>query len=221
MSMTTPRRSPTWFTAPALPHSLSMLVPPLGTVLRVAIDIASIWTAFLFGWIVVEGRDMSSLVSFESSRSLFLVAFCTILALIVCIGCGLYSRSCRFSLSTKLRRIGGVNVTLFIAVGAVLLLTEQSSVLTFPVLITTVLGSMLLLSLARVVSFILRSEDRALRLEARRASDIPDDHHPLDASDTNVLVIGGGGYIGSALVEKLLNQGFRVSVLDAMHFGDE
>ena len=34
-------------------------------------------------------------------------------------------------------------------------------------------------------------------------------------------MIGGGGYIGSALVEKLLNQGLHVSVLDAMHFGDE
>src|SRR5580704_3466574 len=39
--------------------------------------------------------------------------------------------------------------------------------------------------------------------------------------DSKVLVIGGAGYVGSALVEKLLNCGFRVSVLDAMHYGDE
>ncbi len=36
-----------------------------------------------------------------------------------------------------------------------------------------------------------------------------------------VLVIGGAGYIGSVVVEKLLNLGLQVSVLDAMHFGQQ
>jgi FlaA1/EpsC-like NDP-sugar epimerase len=35
-----------------------------------------------------------------------------------------------------------------------------------------------------------------------------------------VLVIGGAGYIGSALVPKLLDAGYRVSVLDMLLFGD-
>jgi nucleoside-diphosphate-sugar epimerase len=39
--------------------------------------------------------------------------------------------------------------------------------------------------------------------------------------DRKVLVIGGAGYVGSALVERLLDADFRVSVLDAMHFGEE
>lgn len=39
--------------------------------------------------------------------------------------------------------------------------------------------------------------------------------------EKRVLVIGGAGYIGSALVPKLLNDGYRVRVLDAMFFGDE
>lgn len=221
MSMTTPRRLPTWFTPPATPHSLSMLAPPLGAALRVAVDITSIWIAFLFGWIIVEDRDISSLISFASLYTVLLVASCTILALIASTGFGLYTQSNRYSLQMKLLRIGGVSIALFIAVGAALLFTEQSSVLTFPLSITTVLGSMVLLSLARVVSFVLRSEDRVLQRDDRRASDIPDDRHRLDAPDDTVLVIGGGGYIGSALVEKLLSQGLRVSVLDAMLFGDE
>ncbi len=37
----------------------------------------------------------------------------------------------------------------------------------------------------------------------------------------HVLVIGGAGYIGSALVPLLLDAGFRVRVLDIMMFGDE
>jgi nucleoside-diphosphate-sugar epimerase len=39
--------------------------------------------------------------------------------------------------------------------------------------------------------------------------------------ERRVLVIGGGGYVGSALVGRLLRQGWRVTVLDAMHFGEE
>lgn len=37
----------------------------------------------------------------------------------------------------------------------------------------------------------------------------------------NVLVIGGAGYIGSALLPLLLDKGYRVRVLDLMVFGDE
>lgn len=37
----------------------------------------------------------------------------------------------------------------------------------------------------------------------------------------NVLVIGGAGYIGSILVRKLLDRGYRVKVLDALVYGDE
>lgn len=43
---------------------------------------------------------------------------------------------------------------------------------------------------------------------------------PEPSDDRKVLVIGGAGYVGSALVSRLLSSGFRVSVLDAMHFGD-
>ncbi len=37
----------------------------------------------------------------------------------------------------------------------------------------------------------------------------------------NVLVIGGAGYIGSALVPKLLNQGYNVRILDMLMYGAE
>jgi len=36
-----------------------------------------------------------------------------------------------------------------------------------------------------------------------------------------ILVIGGGGYIGSSLLKKLLNGGFNVKLLDAFVFGKE
>ena len=37
----------------------------------------------------------------------------------------------------------------------------------------------------------------------------------------HILVIGGAGYIGSALVPKLLSQGYRVRLLDALLFGED
>jgi nucleoside-diphosphate-sugar epimerase len=45
---------------------------------------------------------------------------------------------------------------------------------------------------------------------------------PIEVTNPDrVLVIGGAGYIGSVLVEKLLNLGLEVLVLDPMHFGDQ
>jgi len=45
--------------------------------------------------------------------------------------------------------------------------------------------------------------------------------HPAGNNVGKVLVTGGAGYIGSALVEKLLRRGYSVSVLDDFHFGEQ
>ncbi|MCA9198981.1 MAG: NAD-dependent epimerase/dehydratase family protein, partial [Planctomycetales bacterium] len=49
-------------------------------------------------------------------------------------------------------------------------------------------------------------------------------HDPVaatSASPSYVLIIGGGGYIGSALVPMMLEKGYRVRVLDLLLFGEE
>ena len=35
-----------------------------------------------------------------------------------------------------------------------------------------------------------------------------------------VLVVGGAGYVGSVLVEELLERGFAIRILDRLYYGD-
>lgn len=70
--------------------------------------------------------------------------------------------------------------------------------------------SILLLAGARVWSQLWR---RQTEQESRAL-------HGSDSSERTVLVIGGAGYIGSALVPMLLDAGCRVRVLDIMIFGE-
>lgn len=44
---------------------------------------------------------------------------------------------------------------------------------------------------------------------------------PQKKSIEDVLVIGGAGFVGSVLVGKLLSKGYRVTVMDALLFGDD
>src|SRR4051795_13340424 len=39
--------------------------------------------------------------------------------------------------------------------------------------------------------------------------------------DQTILVAGGAGYIGSVLVPRLVERGYRVRVLDRLYFGDD
>jgi len=213
MTMLTPTpfmMRPTSFEHFALFRNFSGLRLTLGTVLRVTADISSICIAFLFGWLVVDGNDLAALVTQESAGSVALVGLSSILACIAYTSAGLYNLTHKYGLLTKIRRIALVNLALFIIAGAVLSLAGQPAVLTLSLLLTTAIGATMLLSFARFVSVVLRSEDWYV-------GNGPPEH----ADDNKVLVIGGAGYIGSALVEQLLDLGLQVSVLDAMHFGEE
>lgn len=67
---------------------------------------------------------------------------------------------------------------------------------------------------ARVVSSMWAS---VLKVEGRLRTDRAPDDIQIDT----VLVIGGGGYIGSALLGELLARGYRVRLLDLLLFGTD
>ena len=185
--------------------------PTRGSILRIAADISFLWAAFLFGWLVVEHRGLATLVTRESSHVLPLVGISSALVFLSYAGAGFYTRRRSLSLATKIGRIIGINLALMAVAGLALRSAAPSAMVTYGLLLAMFAGSALLAGFARTASDVLRSEDRS--------TDGPAPHETPD--EFRVLVIGGAGYIGSALVEKLLNSGKHVSVLDAMHYGEE
>jgi len=200
---------------PSLRNFLSLryiyeLRPTIGMVMRITVDITSIWIAFLIGWLLVDGKDPAALVTREAPRIVPFIGLISIFAFMAYAVAGIYSAKYRRALPAKSFHLTWINLVLLMIAGAATSLIAPAAVSAHALLMMFLVASSLQL-LARVSSAVLRSED------------VGQSGHGQDKEpDPNrVLVIGGAGYIGSALVEKLLRQGLQVSVLDAMHFGEE
>ncbi len=182
-----------------------------GTVLRVAADIMSVWVAFVVGWILVLGRDLATLAARESQWLILVIGTYSALVFTAHAGIGLYTRARPYSLSTKIRSVAVINIGLFVIASTSMWIAGWPNAFTFGLLIAVFTGAMILQSLARIVADVLRTEEWRAR----------DGAHQEAADENKVLVIGGAGYIGSALIGMLLKIGRQVSVLDAMHFGED
>ena len=94
-----------------------------GTVLRIAVDAGSIWTALLFGGLLIEGGDFSALILRliipQFPDIVPLVGLFSILTLVTYTRAGLYTCIHRYTLSAKIHRIVGINLVLFAIAGAV------------------------------------------------------------------------------------------------------
>lgn len=124
--------------------------------------------------------------------------------------CGLYTRFRGYTLQSKLRR-----ATVSAALSAVVVL-----------FLCFRLSDTIKLSVPSSIVFLFLSicTIPALRWMKdwmfHRESESSDDNDQSSA-DSAVLVVGGAGYIGSLVIEKLLARGLRVRLLDSLVYGDE
>jgi nucleoside-diphosphate-sugar epimerase len=178
--------------------------------MRIAADAASISIGVLAGWVLIDGKPVTGLLGGEEARIIPFVALIAILAILGYADAGIYSAKRRRAPLGKSIHLICINLALLAVAGAVSSFVMSPVLSTHALLMAFVTASALQV-LARGSSAVLRAEEPS-----------PVEHPPHDEPDPNkVLVIGGAGYIGSALVEKLLKQGMKVTVLDAMHYGEE
>jgi nucleoside-diphosphate-sugar epimerase len=86
----------------------------------------------------------------------------------------------------------------------------------------TVVGRSVALPFVIMASFGLWATRFTKNYVEKRFDVTPKGATPMVAGKKNqVLVVGGAGYIGSLLVEQLLNKGYKVRVLDALLYGRE
>ena len=195
---------------------LFALRPTFGVVLRALIDTGCVWAMFAVAWLSLDSRNSAIAftqmeVADEVGALLLAVGLFPLLAVAVYASASLYVHPSSLTFAGKVLRVATANMfllaialTLFFAVGAAKWLSINTLLATFA-------GATLLQSVARAASEALRLEYQTEGATARGAAN----------DESKVLVIGGAGYVGSALVERLLHAGMQVSVLDAMHFGEE
>ncbi|MDH3742279.1 MAG: SDR family oxidoreductase [Hyphomicrobiales bacterium] len=191
-----------------------------GVVFRALVDVLCVLTAFVFGWLVAVDHTADLLLAHFDIT--LLVSVCLGISVVAFYGAaGMYTRVRSLMLREKFRRMVIMNLAYFLAAGTVWFIVARATglpggefqTITSLVVVAFTVATVLV-SLARASSAVLRFEN----VQDTQASSLI---APLNDDDDLVLVVGGCGYIGSRLVEILLNKGKKVMVLDAMHFGTE
>jgi nucleoside-diphosphate-sugar epimerase len=195
-----------------------------GAVIRIVADAVLLQVAMLtalavrFYWVVnVQGLGDGGLTVAELldlyQSWYFKTAFpLTALCLLVFYVTGFYTRGETYQSRYKvLVVIQAVSVSYLIYISTVLFFNVYDGRLSF---------AKAAMVLAWVFSIVLLAGARVWNQVWMRAAGSVVAVAPQPTGVRRVLVIGGGGYIGSALVPKLLDAGYRVRVLDIMMFGN-
>ena len=171
--------------------------------------------ALRYLWLVgVEGVVVSAQAPFRIYVQAYLSSFwlLTLVSIIVFYGSGFYTHGRIYRGRYKALVIAQAVSLSYLVFGLLVLLLRD--VISFPrsalflawfLTLVFLIGARLW---ARLWPAFVRAERRLLR------------SHSTDSKISNVLVVGGAGYIGSALVRRLLELGYRVRVLDLLVYGD-
>ncbi len=128
---------------------------------------------------------------------------------------GLYTYGRAYRVRYKALTILRATTTTYLIAVAVAFAADLAPEQALPFLGFSWLGSLGLLAGARAAPLIWSSGVVGRQLAAVLGEQSQPEQAP------RILVIGGAGYIGSALVERLLGLGYRVRVLDLLVYGDE
>src|SRR4030088_2563890 len=134
------------------------LRPGGGTILRIAVDIGSIWAAFVFGWLLGEGGDLTGPITQAPERAVALGGLLPVCAFAACATAGLYNGTHSYTLSMKIRRITLINLAFLMVACGVSAFTEGLTAFKVFLFLTTFTGSTLLLCLVRVGADVVRQE---------------------------------------------------------------
>jgi len=166
-------------------------------------------------WLVgVEGGVVSTQAVFRIYVQAYLSTFwlLTLFSLIVFYGSGFYTHGRIYRGRYKALVIAQAVSLSYLIFGLLILLLWD--VISFP---RSVLFLAWFLTLVFLISTRLWSTFWRAFIEAEQRFWSP---RTTDGKIRNVLVVGGAGYIGSALVQRLLEFGYKVRVLDLLIYGD-
>jgi len=168
-------------------------------------------------WLIgVEAREVSPQIAMSNYLTVYLGSFWLLTA--ICLAAfsvsGFYTHGRHYSGRYKILVIVQTVSASYLIFGMLILLLWD--VLSFP---RSVLPPAWLLTLAFLIGA--RQWATAFRTASRVEHWILPARPTVDDTIRNVLVIGGAGYIGSALLPKLLERGYKVRLLDLLLYGTE
>ena len=183
---------------------------------RMVVDGALLLTAALFGLIAtyLKWHTIEPLQAFVLHEMIVPVSL-VFVALPVFYRAGFYTRGRSYSVSYKPVFVAEVTaLAVLIWAVAVFLFVLPAPTLRTVVAVTGI-SAISLTTLARLfVSFSTRHEGKEIK-EFQAGGSFS------EFKPKSVVVIGGAGYIGSGLLTKLLEKGYRVRLVDAFMFGDD
>jgi nucleoside-diphosphate-sugar epimerase len=183
-----------------------------GVAIRMVADIlllnmAAVFAAVARGWLLAEPYSPKSLVLLSRT-----CAFVTICGPAIFAMFGFYSRGRAYASKYKMLTMLQASSVLFLSFALFnYLMVKHGIVSRLGLLLTWGLATLLLVGArlwSRLWRTVLWREEAIAPVQAER-------------EEGKVLLIGGGGYIGSSLLPRLLERGHKVRLLDAFIYGED
>jgi len=211
---------------------VNLRLSPLGVASRIVGDagltIFSVTLVLIVRAIIgvdVTGSRVESFLDAMASSGLLLLVVLTTSVCVTNAALGVYSRQRTYPMRTKMVRLAQSVALAGAAAGVLFFLLPASLEVPIGAFVASWALAAVVLPLARWWSWAYRLDIKTIEyrqdIEARRAAAVEAAAGTTPRKSGTVLVIGGAGYIGSALLPRLLATHEKVRVLDVFMYGTE